>query len=429
MRIWRFVLKEILYRKLSFLLGVISIAAAVGALVGAFTMLKAHDIHTEGILEEASAQIEATMADLNEDMRKATLRLGFNVVILPAEQDLGDWYTEDYGTKCMPEDYVNKLAQSTIVTVKHLLPSLQQKIKWPETKRTIILIGTRGEVPNMHSSPVQPLIQPVPEGTIVLGHELHQSMELSEGDSVRLMDTEFVVHKCHEERGSKDDITAWIHLSQAQKLLGKEGQINAILALECACAWADVDKVRSEIMAILPDTQVVEKGGQALARAEARVSAKNAQVAALEQDKQNRTWLRNSRESFASRLVVIVMAAALIWIGFLAFSNVRDRRSEIGILRAIGFRAGQILAIFLSKAVVMGLFGGLVGIAAGLYAGITIGANVDQIQAGAITLANVADPKLAILAVVLAPFLCVVASWIPSMIAAGQDPADILQQE
>ena len=51
MRIWRFVLKEILYRKLSFLLGVISIAAAVGALVGAFTMLKAHDIHTEGFLE------------------------------------------------------------------------------------------------------------------------------------------------------------------------------------------------------------------------------------------------------------------------------------------------------------------------------------------------------------------------------------------
>ena len=41
MRIWRFVLKEILYRKLGFLLGVISIAAAVGALVGAFTMLKA----------------------------------------------------------------------------------------------------------------------------------------------------------------------------------------------------------------------------------------------------------------------------------------------------------------------------------------------------------------------------------------------------
>ncbi|MCK5174202.1 MAG: FtsX-like permease family protein, partial [Planctomycetes bacterium] len=113
----------------------------------------------------------------------------------------------------------------------------------------------------------------------------------------------------------------------------------------------------------------------------------------------------------------------------LAFSNVRERRSEIGILRAIGFRAGQILAIFVSKAVVMGLLGGLVGIAAGLYTGITIGANVDQMQAGAVTLSNVADLRLAILAVVLAPFLCVVASWIPSMIAAGQDPADILQQE
>ena len=39
------------------------------------------------------------------------------------------------------------LAAVKLVTVNHLLPSLTQKIEWPEAKRTVILTGTRGEVP------------------------------------------------------------------------------------------------------------------------------------------------------------------------------------------------------------------------------------------------------------------------------------------
>ena len=60
-----------------------------------------------------------------------------------------------------------------------------------------------------------------------------------------------------------------LHLADAQKLLGKEGLINAMLALECNCA--DIDRagtVRAEIQAILPDTQVIETEKIALAREE-----------------------------------------------------------------------------------------------------------------------------------------------------------------
>ena len=64
------------------------------------------------------------MAKLKDDTRKAMLKLGFNVVILPKDQNLSDWYADDYASKYMPEEYVTKLANSRVVTVRHFLPSL-----------------------------------------------------------------------------------------------------------------------------------------------------------------------------------------------------------------------------------------------------------------------------------------------------------------
>lgn len=114
----------------------------------------------------------------------------------------------------------------------------------------------------------------MPEGTIVLGYELHQSLGLNVGDSVKLLGEEFTIHKCHEHRGSKDDITAWINLRQGQELLDKKGRINAIVALQCVCVGRDLSRMRSEITKVLPDTQIVEIGTEkALARFETRMRA------------------------------------------------------------------------------------------------------------------------------------------------------------
>lgn len=429
MRIRQLVIREILYRKVSFVLGLVSVVVAVGCLVGALTILRAHDIRTQQILERKEARTKQQMAKLNDDMRKAMLKLGFNVVILPKEQNLGDWYADDYGSKYMSEEYVERLVQSKIVTIRHLLPSLQQKIKWPERKRTIILVGTRGEAPDLHANPKRPLVEPVPAGTMVLGYELHQSLGLSVGDEVELLGEGFTVHKCHEERGSKDDITVWIHLGEAQELLGKEGLINAILAIECRCAWSDIAQVRAEIMQILPDTQVIEIESKALARAEARMRVGREAKESLKRERETRSRLRSEREHLVSILVPLVMAACGIWIGLLAFGNVRERRPEIGILRALGLRSGQILCLFLSKAMIIGLTGGALGVLAGFLAGKRVGAVLEQVGAGAATARALFDPMLVILALVLAPFLSVVASWIPAMIASQQDPAEILREE
>jgi len=412
MNIGRLIIREILFRKLGFALGVLSVLAAVGCLVGALASLRNHDRRTEQIIAAKQAETQEKMEQLADDYRRITLKLGFNVLILPKDQKLSDLYADDYASKYMPEEYATRLAKSRVATINHILPSLQQKVKWPETGRTILLMGVRGEV-YMRGAGQKPLLEPVQAGKIVLGCELHQSLNLKVGDKTRLMGREFTVAKLNDERGTKDDITAWINLAEAQTMLGKERLINGILALDCTCADARLPLIRAEIEKILPDTQVIEFASQAIARAETRNRASAETDAAIEREKQGRARLRSERESFAAVLVPLVVLGCAVWIGFLALANVRERRGEIGVLRALGVRARQILWLFLGRAVAMGVAGACLGYAAGQTA-----------IAGA-------EFNAPLLAAVLAgaPLLSALASWIPALLAAQQDPADILRQE
>ena len=429
MTIWSLLIREILHRKLNFALAVLSVMVASGSLIGSITLLRVHDVRTDQILEQKEAELQQSTAQLNDETRKAMLKLGFNVVILPKDQNLSDWYAEDYASKYMPEEYVHRLADSGIVTVRHFLPSLQQKIEWPEQKRKIILVGARDEVPNLHKSPVKPMVEPVPPGTITLGHELHRSLDIKVDDKVALMGKEFTVHACHKERGNKDDITAWIYLAEAQELLDKPGQINAILALECLCVGEEaLPKIRKEIASILPGTQVIERGSRALARAEARIKVAEQGRMLIEKEKRDRQELRSERERLASILTPVVVTACAVWIAVLGLTNVRARREEIGILRAIGVCSRHILVMFMSRHVLVGALGGAIGFAAGGLSAAYFSAAREGTRIG-ITDMDLSWVGLLVLSVVGAAVLAVIAGWIPTMIATRQDPADVLREE
>jgi len=428
MTIWSLLVREILHRKLNFALGVLSVMMASGSLIGSVTLLRIHDIRTGQILEAKQAELAKSMAQLKDDTRKAMLKLGFNVVILPKDQNLSDWYADDYASKYMPEDYVVQLANSKVVTVRHFLPSLQQKIEWPERKRKIILVGTRGEVPNLHKSPVKPLVQPVPPGTITLGHELHRSMDIKVGDDIELMGKSFKVQTCYKERGNKDDITAWIYLAEAQELLDKPGLINAILALECHCTGDALPLIRKEIAAVLPNTQVIERGSRAIARAEARTKVEEQARLAVENEKNARAKLRAAREHLASILTPVVVTACAVWVAVLGFTNVRARRDEIGILRTLGVSAKHVLIMFMSRHVLLGVLGGTLGFGAGVASAVYF-STARQDTSLQIIGTDFSWAGLLLVSVGGAAALAVIAGWIPALMATRQDPAVVLHEE
>ncbi len=439
MNVWRLVLREISHRKLNFAMGLVSVAVAVGCFVGARTLLRADEIQTE----QAGKELE-------DSMRKITKGLGFNILILPKDQDVNELYTEGTLTKSMPYEYVERLANSEIVTINHLLPMVVRKVRMSEIDKielppaeaetSMYVIGTRGEVPLVHRDLKKPLEDHVPAGTMVVGFQIGKKLQLKPSkpskkksgkknakqgkakdakpkvlETVNFLGREFKITKVKPELGNSDDSTIWINLTESQELFDSKNLVNGILALECNCATADrVAEIRSDLERILPGTQVIESGPPALARAEARNQAKQVADSNLAQ-----------HQSFAGVLVPLVVLGCGTWIGLLAFGNVRQRSSEIGILRAIGLRSMQILLIFLGKAILIGLIGAVVGYAAGFGFGIAMGTLPDTADVWSQLFA----PELLLATLLIAPAIAALASWIPAVLASRQDPAMILQAD
>jgi putative ABC transport system permease protein len=428
MKIRQLVIKEILHRKINFLLSVFAIIIATASVICSVMLLRVHDLRTNEILQKKEADLKERMDKLKDDTRKSMLKLGFNLVILPKEQDLADWHSEGYSEKYMPESYADRLAGSDIIYIRHILPSLQEKITWPERNRTIILMGTRGEIPNQHLSPQKPMVQPVPDGTIILGHELHKSLNIKVNDKIDLMGKTFTVKNCYQERGSKDDITAWISLKDAQTLLKKKGLINAILALKCLCADNTLPVIRKEVAAILPGTQVIEQGSKIVAREEARTQVAEEAELTLRKEAQGREIIGREKRRMITALIPVILLACSLWVALMGFINVRSRREEIGILRAIGVSARTIFMLFTWKHVFIGIIGGISGIVVSGILTFFLTASEQSIQIelfGSVSLIL----KLAFISVIGASLLTIAAGWIPSMIASGQDPAEVLREE
>jgi len=426
MKLSRLVLREVFHRKLNFVLSLVGAALAVIVVLATVALLAAYDRHSDALIAAMEAKTTAEMKNLEDEIRKSMKGLGFNIYIFPRDQEMSEVYAQGFASKTMPEEFVTRLAESKIVTVNHLLPALTQKLKWPEQERTVILIGVRGEVPIAHRDPKSPLIDPVEKGKIVLGFELHKGAGVKAGDEVTFMGRNFVIDKVHAERGSKDDITLWMNLSECQELLGKEGRINEIKALECNCATLDrLGEIRAELLQILPDTQIIETGSTALARAEARNQAKataQEQIAAAKRDREN---MRDERARMSGLMLPLVALFAMAWVGLLAFTNVRERVSEIGILRALGVRGQMILGAFLSRAIFAGLLGAVFG---GMIFSLLYPLFRER-SFHSFALSELVGAEVWLLAVGLAPLLAALAAWLPSLLAAQKDPATILRHD
>lgn len=410
MSVFRLMWMEIWHRKLSFVIAMLTIAVMVSAAICSLNLIKAHQLRTQ-------ARVEA----LDNEIRKITKAMGFNINVLPKEINLADFYATDFAQETMPYDYVQRLADSPIIkSIRHLRPALIAKVDWPEKQRKVVLMGVAGVVPLTHvSNPKKPLADPIQSGTVNLGAELGQQLGLKDGDQVEFQGHQLTIKKIYGPRRNYDDITVWVDLPLAQEILQKPDQINLIQALECNCATIDrLAEIQGEISQVLgADVQVIELTTKAIARAKAREGVRLEGERTLAR-MQNRTLLQ----------LVTMTVAGILLLGMLAMSNVRDRRPEIGILRAIGASTGDIIKLFLSKSLVIGVLGSVCGVILGIVASQVLDQSTlaDEMP---IPWQNTVDTATIIVALVLTPLLSALASWWPAIRAATDDPAVVLTAE
>jgi putative ABC transport system permease protein len=148
-------------------------------------------------------------------------------------------------------------------------------------------------------------------------------------------------------------------------------------------------------------------------------------------------------EQFQAMLSVYSMTSTIsslfaLFIGMFIIYNafaiaVTERRSEIGILRALGASRGQIRALFLAESAMAGLAGSMAGVAFGALMARSMAGYVGGMLEGIYGVAEraeevSADPRLVLLAVAIGLATSMIAAWIPARNAARVDPVHALQK-
>jgi ABC-type lipoprotein release transport system permease subunit len=227
-----------------------------------------------------------------------------------------------------------------------------------------------------------------------------------------------------------------MHLKDAQEVLNKPGKISEIVALGCKCNTVNrVEEITAQLEAVLPEAKVTEQRLNAIAREDQRnlvaryyqqsmkdYDANRQKIAQQERAQQHKIIaLLRTVTSFITPLIVLVCAA---WVGLLALANVRERRTEIGLLRALGKGSLDIASLFLGKALLLGLLGGLVGCSLGYGLARWLALAMFEVAPANFT------PQYGVLAATLfgAPLISAMASYLPTLTALTQDPAVVLQE-
>lgn len=382
MKTFHLIFKEFIHRKLNSLLSLLAIVTAVALFVSFFTTGQASKRETTRLMRD----------------------MGFNLRIIPKETDMNKFWATGFSEHTMPEEYVSRFADHEGISYNHLVATLKRKVSW--RGKEIILTGISPKEVSPPGKKKPPMIFTIKPGTVHVGYELANSLGIEKGDVINIFGSSFTVARRLPEMGSDDDIRIYGHLHDVQRILGMEGRINEIQALECVCFMVSPEgfraTLREQLAKVLPDAKVIEIQSIAIAR-------------------QRQRWMV---ERYFSLIMPFVLVVCAVWIGALAMMNVRERRYEIGIMRALGYSSSKIASLFLLKAVLTGLIGAAVGFGIGTGLALSYGPEIFKVTAKMI------KPLYGLLvwSIIAAPAFAALSSFIPAMLAVTQDPALTLRE-
>ena len=347
--------------------------------------------------------------------------LGANVLILPEGVTLQDYYAADMHKETIPEEHVAELALAGLTGVEAITPKLCVPTKLDD--RNVILTGIlpQSEIQKMNawsgggmlfkkhegckakinvadenldapdSLAERRALQHLNQSEVLLGSDFAASKGLKEGDQLQLLGEMFEVLSVLPSTGTVDDSRVFAHLHTVQRLAGTGPVVNIIEVMGCCEDVAN--GLVGELQSLLPGTKVVTIANVV----ETQVSI-------------NR-MMTNLSYLFLAILVAVggaSMASA-------SFANVIERRREIGTLMALGATPRFVTQLFLAKAALLGLAGGISGYVLGSLIAVFLGPVFASVAVFPV-------PSLAIVASTVAVLVTLAASYFPARQASRLDP-------
>ena len=125
--------------------------------------------------------------------------------------------------------------------------------------------------------------------------------------------------------------------------------------------------------------------------------------------------------SYGVSAIILFVAALIVFTSMMG--AVGERRKEIGLFRAVGYRRGHIMRIILLEAALIGLIGGIAGFMGGTGVPRLVAPYLMHTEG----LRFPPDIRVAAIAVVTTALLALLASLIPALRASRLDPSEALR--
>ncbi len=399
------VLKEIYQRKGRMVSGLLAITLGIAVIVAIQSVTS------------VSRQVVARKLDL----------LGANIMVLPQGAAVDDYYTADVDAPTFPEEYVERIASSMIPGVDNMSPKLSRRIEIEGTSAILTGIlpanelaskpiwqasGLMGAELELACAPSQnkesslteddlkaqrKVVDSLGSNEVWVGSQIAERLKVNTGSTIPIDGQTFEVTHVLPETGTIDDNRIFAHLHTAQQLLGIDGQISNIEIMGCCSEISDglLGKLRN----ILPDTRITTIGH--IVNTQIETNTLMARVALV--------------------LLVIIILVGSFSIGNYMWANVEERRKEIGTLITIGWGRRHIYWLFLTKAIILGLVGGVLGYLTGTVSAVILGPYLAGLNI---------SPVIGYFwwSVLVAIVISLAGSWYPIYRAARIDPAVIMQE-
>jgi len=353
----------------------------------------------------AGAAVTAALLNLQVDARQRITTefraFGPNVLVLPKNASLS-------ASRTLPESIVHSVPvdlSSGRVAVKSLLYFVAAvSTTQPGKSLSAVVAGTNplafvkvfaGSAPPLASTPMATGRECV-VGTNVarqLNARQDTQLTLTIGDS-----REACLIASFRQVGGPEDDRVEIGLRTAQRLADLPGRISAI-ELIVPGTPSEIESYITDLQRVLPDAEVrpIRQFTDAQAKIYSRIS------------------------SLLNSTVVLVLILTGLCV-MAAMTNVAmERRNDVGLMKAIGGATRRVLRLFLAEAALLGLAGGLIGAAAGVFLSIWLGKQVFGVAA---------QPRLIVYPVAVALTIIVaILSAYPLRRLASVRPASVFRGE
>jgi len=343
---------------------------------------------------------------MNEDISRKLDEFGANILIIPRSDDLSLSYGGmsiggvSMDAQTLKDSDVPKIRQIQVrENVSTVSPKLIGVMEIEGKK--VPLMGIRFEEElrlkkwwKIHG------VEPKSRDEVLLGNEVAVRLFKSTGDHLTINGKPMKIAGVLDETGSQDDFLIFSDLTFVQEAMKKSGALS-LIEVSAFCNTCPIEEIVRQISEKLP----------------------HAKVTAIKQTLQTKMEALDHFKKFSVGISIIVLLIGSLIVFTNMMASVNERKREIGIFRAIGFRKSHVVRIIFLEALIVGLIAGIVGYALGLGISHIVGPMITGVKGGSLFI----DPLLALGAIFLSSLIGILSSAYPALHASKMDPTTALR--